>query len=401
MGAVKSRHFFSDKRLIALMCITVIFTFGLFLYGPIPQSGVYYQFADERSFFGIRNFVNVISNLPFLLAGIYGLLLFRNKTPSGSLPSLRYAYLTFFLGAFLVAPGSGYFHINPNHSTLVWDRLAMTISFMSFVTIIVGEYINKAVAGKLLGPLLFIGLFSVAWWRFTDNNDGGDLRIYILVQFLPMFLIPIIIWLYPPTLEPNSYVWGLLGSYGLAKVFESLDEPIFQILKVMSGHSLKHLAAALGVLIFGVGLVRRRHGAALLVRHGPERRSVMKRKLIGVMIAMALLIPTLSPAAQQKGFLVASTGDLVDLCTAAPDDPLYTAATHFCHGYLVGAYAYHAALVSGPKGDRLVCFPDPPPSRNGAIEMYVQWAKSHPERMNEAPVETFFMFLTEKWPCGK
>jgi hypothetical protein len=162
-----------------------------------------------------------------------------------------------------------------------------------------------------------------------------------------------------------------------------------------------YLAAALGVLIFGIGLVRRRHGAALPVVHGPERRSVMERKLIGVMFAVALLIPTLSSAAQQKDFLVASTADLVELCTAAPDDPLYTAATHFCHGYLVGAYAYHAAQVSGPEGARLVCFPDPPPSRNGAVEMYVQWAKAHPERMNEAPVETFFMFLTEKWPCKK
>lgn len=257
-----NRHALSDKRLIAMICIAVLFAAGLALYGRIPQSDAYYQFADDRSFFDIPNFFNVVSNLPFLLVGIHGLLLLRKKTPSGGLPSLRYAYLTFFLGASLVAPGSGYFHLNPNHSTLVWDRLAMIISFMSFVTIIIGEYINKAIAERLLIPLLFLGLFSVAWWRFTDNNDGGDLRIYILLQFLPMLLIPFIIWFYPATLEPKSYVWGLLGSYGLAKIFELLDAPIFQILKVMSGHTLKHLVAALGVLIFGIGLVRRRHGAA-------------------------------------------------------------------------------------------------------------------------------------------
>jgi len=267
VGAVMKRYPFSDKRLMALIGIAFIFALGLALYGPIPQSETYYEFADRRSFFGIRNFFNVISNLPFLLVGIHGLLLFRNNTPSGSLPSLRYAYLAFFLGACLVAPGSGYFHLNPSHSTLVWDRLAMTISFMSFLTLVIGEYINKAIAEKLLGPLLLIGLFSVASWRFTDNNDGGDLRIYILVQFLPILLIPLIIWLYPATLEPSSYVWGLLGGYGLAKVFEVLDEPVFQILKVVSGHTLKHLMAALGVLIFCLGLVRRRHGAALLASH--------------------------------------------------------------------------------------------------------------------------------------
>lgn len=395
-------HSFSDKRLVALICVAVLFTAGLALYGPIPQSNEYYQFADHRSFFGIPNFFDVVSNFPFLLVGIYGLLLFRKKTPSGSIPSLRYAYLTLFIGASLVAFGSGYFHLNPNDSTLVWDRLPMTISFMSFVTIIIGEYFDDGIARKLLAPLLFIGLFSVVWWRFTDNNDGGDLRIYILVQFLPMLLIPYILWLYPATLVPTSYVWGLLGMYVLAKVFESLDESIFQLLRVISGHTLKHVAAALGVLIFGMGLVRRRHGAARLVKHGPERRSVMERKFICVLFAVVLLIPSMaSAAAQQQDFLVQSTADIVDLCTTAPDDPLYTAAIHFCHGYLVGAYAYYAAQAAGPEGDRLVCFSDPPPSRNDAVGMYVSWAKAHPEQMNAAPVETLFMFLTEKWPCKK
>lgn len=126
----------------------------------------------------------------------------------------------------------------------------------------------------------------------------------------------------------------------------------------------------------------------------------MKGKLICVMFAVALLIPTLaSAAAQQQDFIVDSTDDIVNLCTTAPDDPLYTAAIHFCHGYLVGAYAYYDAIDSGPDVIRLVCLPDPVPSRNDSIEMYVEWAKAHPEHMNAPPVETFFMFLTEKWPC--
>lgn len=126
----------------------------------------------------------------------------------------------------------------------------------------------------------------------------------------------------------------------------------------------------------------------------------MKRKLMCVMFAVFLLMPTLASAATElQDFIVDSTDDIVDLCTTAPDDPLYTAAIHFCHGYLVGAYAYHNALASGPEGERLVCFPDPAPSRNAAIDMYVKWAKAHPEKMKESPVDTMFMFLTEKWPC--
>ena len=127
----------------------------------------------------------------------------------------------------------------------------------------------------------------------------------------------------------------------------------------------------------------------------------MERKLIGVMFALALMIPTLSSAAQQKDFLVQSTADIVELCTAVSEDPLYTAAVNFCQGYLVGAYAYYAAQAAGPEGERLVCFSSPPPTRDDAVGMYVSWAKAHPEQMNAAPVETLFMFLTEKWPCKK
>ena len=114
----------------------------------------------------------------------------------------------------------------------------------------------------------------------------------------------------------------------------------------------------------------------------------MKRKFIGVLFAVVLLIPALASAAQQKDFVVQSTEDLIGLCTTAPDDPLYTAAIHFCQGYLVGAYAYYAAQAAGPEGDRLVCFSNPPPSRNDAVGMYVSWAKAHPEQMKNAPVDT-------------
>ena len=33
--------------------------------------------------------------------------------------------------------------------------------------------------------------------------------------------------------------------------------------------------------------------------------------------------------------------------------------------------------------------------------MFVEWAKAHPQYMNELPVETEFRFLMEKWPCKK
>ncbi len=84
---------------------------------------------------------------------------------------------------------------------------------------------------------------------------------------------------------------------------------------------------------------------------------------------------------------------------AAPDDPLYHQAINFCHGYLVGAYHYHEAAALGPAGIQLVCAPDPRPSRNDTIDMFIDWAKAHPQHWGEPAVETEFRFLKEKWPC--
>jgi len=68
--------------------------------------------------------------------------------------------------------------------------------------------------------------------------------------------------------------------------------------------------------------------------------------------------------------------------------------------YLVGAYKYYEAAHSGPKALKMVCLPDPQPSRDEAIQMFMKWAKAHPQHMQESPVETEFRFLMEKWPCN-
>jgi len=116
-------------------------------------------------------------------------------------------------------------------------------------------------------------------------------------------------------------------------------------------------------------------------------------------MSVLLALPAVSGAVSKEDFEVETTQNIINLCTAVPEDPLYEQAINFCHGYLVGAYAYYEAESGGPKGIKLVCPPDPPPSRNEAIQMFIAWAKAHPQYMNERPVETEFRFLMETWPC--
>jgi len=53
----------------------------------------------------------------------------------------------------------------------------------------------------------------------------------------------------------------------------------------------------------------------------------------------------------------------------------------------------------GPGGVKLVCAPDPRPSRNVTIDKLIEWAQSNPQYWSEPPVETEFRFLMKHWPC--
>ncbi len=128
----------------------------------------------------------------------------------------------------------------------------------------------------------------------------------------------------------------------------------------------------------------------------------MKRRFLWFIFMLGILLPGLSSSAvTEKDFLVKTTRDLINLCTASPHDEHYKAAIHFCHGYLVGAYQYSLAESSNDPNKSLVCFTEPKPSRNEAIKLFIAWALNHPQFMTEMPVETEFRFLTEKWPCKK
>jgi hypothetical protein len=125
----------------------------------------------------------------------------------------------------------------------------------------------------------------------------------------------------------------------------------------------------------------------------------MKGKAMMVALAVLLALPALAGAVTEKDFEVETTQNLLALCTAPANDPLHNQAVNFCHGFLVGAYQYYAAAAAGPDGVKLVCFPEPAPTRNEAIGKFIEWAKAHPQYMNERPVETEFRFLIETWPC--
>ena len=119
---------------VALLCVIV-----LFFTGPIPQDPAYHHFADQRSAWGIPNFLNVISNLPFALVGLLGLKVIK-KAKEKELKVISYILFTGFI---LLIFGSGYYHLWPTNETLVYDRIPMAIIFMSFFAFFIYDFMNR------------------------------------------------------------------------------------------------------------------------------------------------------------------------------------------------------------------------------------------------------------------
>jgi hypothetical protein len=237
-------------KILILVLISAIIMIAVAFVDPVAQDQQYHQFADQGTYFKIPNTVNVISNLFFALAGLAGLLCLYIQRSLVVIESIFPVYVTFFVSLVVIAPGSAYYHWMPNNQSLVWDRLPITLAFMSFFTLILAERISLKFAKIIFLPLIIIGVLSIVYWHYSELAGDGDLRPYGLVQFLPMLLIPIILLMFDAKFTYDSGLWWFLGCYLIAKGLESFDEQIFNLLVVISGHSLKHLIASLGCLIY-------------------------------------------------------------------------------------------------------------------------------------------------------
>lgn len=233
-----------------LALVALLAFVGLLSLDPIRQPLAYHDFADKRIFLGIPNFANVVSNIPFFVIGVMGLAWCFTPPKTGASAS----WAVFFVGVVLVCFGSGYYHATPENATLVWDRLPMTLAFMGLFVALLVEHLNDSLGRYLLPPALVVGLASVGWWSYAD-----DLRFYVWVQCLPLLTIPLVLVLFPATYTHRSYLLYGLGFYALAKIAESYDRELFALTaNTFSGHSMKHVLAALGPFFVYLMLKRRK-----------------------------------------------------------------------------------------------------------------------------------------------
>jgi len=205
----------SNRGRLAIIAGIAAFALFLLLVPPLHQDQSYHQFADRRTILGIPNFWDVISNFLFLIVGAMGLVSFRD-----------FGSRLLFLGVLFTAFGSGYYHLAPDNARLFWDRLPMTIVFMSLLALAMNQRI-------LVVPFVIVGIVSIIWWRLTDN-----LWLYGFVQFVPMIVLLII------AIRREPGLWPVFIFYGLSKLAEHFDKQIYSV-SPLSGHTIKHLPAGI------------------------------------------------------------------------------------------------------------------------------------------------------------
>jgi hypothetical protein len=225
-------------RLTLLIAIIIGSFLALMAVEPIAQDLNYYNFADQRSFWGIPNFFDIVSNIPFFIIGLIGLLFFLKHKEEAA----PWSWRLFFFGVTLVAFSSSYYHLDPNNQTVVWDRIAITMGFMGVLIGLLAECIHPKIEKYFLFPTASLGIASVLYWYVTD-----DLRFYAWIQFMPLLVIPIALLLFKGRYTHKRYLLLALLCYVLAKVTEVMDRQIFLFTyEQLSGHTIKHLFAALG-----------------------------------------------------------------------------------------------------------------------------------------------------------
>lgn len=243
------------------VAITVLVIAAMLAHGIIVQPAGYHDFADHSALAGLPHAADVLSNLGFALVGLWGWGRLSSQWNHPQLQAGAAGYRLFLIGLTLTAAGSAYYHLAPDDLRLLWDRLPIALACAGLLAAVRAETVGRslfcATARDEAAVLALGAVLSVAWWHFTNGEGAGDLRPYLLLQLLPIVLIPLWQWLYGSDRRDRLYFGAALAVYVLAKVAELNDHAFLATNGLLTGHTLKHLLATLAAWLIVVRLVQR------------------------------------------------------------------------------------------------------------------------------------------------
>ena len=209
-----------SRASVLLIAPAIALAITCFFIKPIAQPLSYHNFADHRSWLGIPSFGDVVSNLPFAVVGIWGLIvLFSPGKVEFTDRRERWLYVVMFASLILTAFGSGYYHLAPDNARLVWDRIPIMIVFMALLAAVIAERVTVTVGLALFPVLEILGIASVLYWRSSELRGEGDLRFYAAVQVYAIVIL-LLALLLPAKYSRGSDFAVVVGFYVLAKILE-------------------------------------------------------------------------------------------------------------------------------------------------------------------------------------
>jgi len=233
--------------------VTLLLAAAALFHGPIHQPEGYHDFADQSVVWGVPHFCDVSSNIGFALVAFWGWLGLARQREHEALRHGWAGYRLFLIGLFLTALGSTWYHLAPDNARLVWDRLPIALACAGLLAGVMGDVYRRD-SHRDAALLALAAAGSVAWWRYTDLAGADDLRPYLLLQILPIVLIPLWQWLYGAPRADRLAFGGAIALYILAKAAELNDHALAAWFSPVTGHTLKHLLATAAALLIVAGL---------------------------------------------------------------------------------------------------------------------------------------------------
>jgi hypothetical protein len=236
-------------RIWLVAAFTLLCLGTAFFLPPTPQPLPYHAFADQRVLFWIPNFFDVGSNVVFLIAGVFGLVVALQRHAAFQSVFERWPYAVFFFAVLLTAFGSAYYHLAPDNERLFGDRLPMAVGFMALIAAQIVDRINVRAGLTLLVPMLLLGAAVVIQWRASERTGAGNVVPYVILQGYSMMILLFIAALFPSRYTHARLIYAAFAAYAAAKICEAYDRSILSLTGFVSGHTLKHLLAGAAALI--------------------------------------------------------------------------------------------------------------------------------------------------------
>jgi hypothetical protein len=203
-----------------------------------------HPFVDARAWLGMPNAFDVLSNAPLALAGLWGLVGLGRSGRAAFHVHTHQALRVFFGGLVLTAVGSSVYHWAPDAHGLVFDRLGMAVTFAGALGLAMAERVSALIARNTLWAMLVVGCLSAAM-----PLVHGNVLPWAVVQFGGMAFMAWAALREPLPTALGVSLGSLLVFYSLAKLAEMGDATVFHATgDLVSGHTLKHLVAALAAL---------------------------------------------------------------------------------------------------------------------------------------------------------